>query len=574
LRINVLVKDHFINRKRNICKKKLIHNNMRHDQLGGDFTGMLLILILLMVVAGVGGLVAWKMKLFGLGGDDDSGDGGGGGDGGGDDGGGGDNNPENPSGSPITQSSEQCSSSFVDSGTPCILSNTQIETNLGPETLTALLKTPGDDGNCDDGYVKVDPTTFSYSSTDPQNAVCRKACRCLFAKEGVAPSDRCTDDVEYYKTKPETSSIEITTDIVDVVGDLYADWKTSTIFDKLTYSETNDVSPLAKTISCPFPANTDNKPKAAIEPRYTDGNVPGESNTDLQDFAGPGVILGEDWDKYSMKYSNLEEWNQSVDVAKYYPTQVYNCAYADNIARTDPSNNITDCEQIIQYKPIKVCKPRDYYETPKGFVGIPGVSATSTETGSLDGDEVAYAAGAYSKRGKVVSMYDSKCGGGYGTTSGNYYTTGFWEGIQTLASEPGVGNWNNCVVGQRYDGLYTGQSNSCNNFLHLQKGGGREVTWFAQKIDGTGYPMACVQASSVQGQLCGAPQPLDGNEEADVLETNAMSHSGCRTNNFSGPKTLKLDGIQDPSGSGVATCNPHIKYYNARGHANSEFPNF
>ena len=41
-------------------------------QLGGDFTGMLLILILLMVVAGVGGLVAWKMKLFGLGGDDDS----------------------------------------------------------------------------------------------------------------------------------------------------------------------------------------------------------------------------------------------------------------------------------------------------------------------------------------------------------------------------------------------------------------------------------------------------------------------------------------------------------------------
>ena len=45
---------------------------MRHEQLGGDFTGLLLILILLMVVAGVGGLVAWKMKLFGLGGDDDS----------------------------------------------------------------------------------------------------------------------------------------------------------------------------------------------------------------------------------------------------------------------------------------------------------------------------------------------------------------------------------------------------------------------------------------------------------------------------------------------------------------------
>ena len=43
-------------------------------QVGGDFTGMLLILILLMVVAGVGGLVAWKMKLFGLGGDDDSDD--------------------------------------------------------------------------------------------------------------------------------------------------------------------------------------------------------------------------------------------------------------------------------------------------------------------------------------------------------------------------------------------------------------------------------------------------------------------------------------------------------------------
>lgn len=45
---------------------------MRNTQLGGDLTGMLLILILLMVVAGVGGLVAWKMKLFGLGGDDDS----------------------------------------------------------------------------------------------------------------------------------------------------------------------------------------------------------------------------------------------------------------------------------------------------------------------------------------------------------------------------------------------------------------------------------------------------------------------------------------------------------------------
>lgn len=44
---------------------------MKHTQVGGDFTGMLLILILLMVVAGVGGLVAWKMKLFGLGDDSD-----------------------------------------------------------------------------------------------------------------------------------------------------------------------------------------------------------------------------------------------------------------------------------------------------------------------------------------------------------------------------------------------------------------------------------------------------------------------------------------------------------------------
>ena len=400
-------------------------------QHGGDLTGMLLILILLMVVAGVGGLVAWKMKLFGLGGDDDSGDGGGGDDG--DDGGGGDNNPVNPSGSPITQPSEECSSSFVDSGTPCTLSDTQIETNLGQETLTALLKTPGDDGNCDTGYVKVDPTTLLYSSTNPQNAVCRKACRCLFARDGVAPSDKCTHDVEHYKTIQDTSSTlstEITTDIVDVVGDLYADWKTPTIFDKLKYIESNDVSLLAKTISCPFPANTNNKPKAAIEPRFyppgaqgTYDASPPETNVDGDNvnYTRDGVRLGEDWDKYSMKYSNLDEWNQFVDVHKYYPTQVYKCSDITNNPEGEPEKYIPNCEQIIQYKPIKVCKPRDHYPTPKGYVGIPNASTTSTETGSLDNSGT----GAYGFRGQMPQGGNNEvtCGGGYGTSN---YSTVFW----------------------------------------------------------------------------------------------------------------------------------------------------
>jgi hypothetical protein len=515
-------------------------------QVGGDFTGMLLILILLMVVAGVGGLVAWKMKLFGLGGDDDSDDDDDGGDGDDeDDGGGGDNNPVNPSGSPITPPSEECSSSFVDSGTPCTLSNTQIETYLGTETLTALLKTPGDDGNCDTGYVKVDPTTFLYSSTDPQNPVCRKACRCLFAKDGVAPSDRCTDDVEHYKTKPETSSTtprDRTTDIVDVVSDATAFFGGDfTIFDKLRFSESNDVSTIAKTISCPFPANTDNKPKAAIEPRYyppgiaqggsTYDDSPPVRNVDSGDYASDGVILGEDWDKYSMKYSNLEEWNQSVDVTKYYPTQVYNCT----IGHLDPSNNITDCEQIIQYKPIKVCKPRENYPTPKGYVGIPGATDTSSQTGSLDNTGT----GAYAFRGEDISMAGQTCGGGF--QGGGNYNGAFWEGIQTLASYPtGVGGWFRCNIHATTDGTNSEQRNSCSHLNYLQTGGDKEVTWFAQNIDGTGYPMACVEAG-IPGQLCDAPQPLLQNEKADVLENNAISYNTCKTANFSGPKVLQLD---------------------------------
>lgn len=538
-------------------------------QLGGDLTGMLLILILLMVVAGVGGLVAWKMKLFGLGGDDDDdGDGGDGGDG--DDGGGGDNNPENPSGSPITQPSEECSSSSVDSGTPCTLSNTQIETYLGPETLTALLKTPGDDGNCDDGYVKVDPTTFSYSSTDPQNAVCRKACRCLFAKDGVAPSDRCTDDVEYYKTTPDgpsTLSIDITTNVVSVVGDKNSPWKTPTIFDKLKYSESNDVSLLAKTISCPFPANTNNKPKAAIEPRFyppgaegTYDASPPETNVDGDNvnYTRDGVRLGQDWDKYSMKYSNLDEWNQSVDVHKYYPTQVYKCSEITNNPDSEPEKYIPNCEQIIQYKPIKVCKPSYYYSSPKGYVGIPNVSNTSTETGSLDNSGT----GAYAFRGEDISMAGQTCGGGF--TGGGNYNPAFWDGIQTLAESEGAGNWNSC--GGTTDAQTTGGQNKCSHLRHLQKGGGREVTWFAQNINGTGYPMACVEAASAQsstnfsgGQLCDAPQPLHQNEKADVREENAVSYSTCRPGNFSGPKILQLDSdVHDMLG--VDTCAPDVKY--------------
>ena len=213
-------------------------------QVGGDFTGMLLILILLMVVGGVGGLVAWKMNLFGLGGGGDSDD-----DDDDDDDNDSNQQPDNspPAGgvvitksSEITQPTGECSADDVD-GDPCTLKNFSGEpklSGLSGETLTALLKTPGDDGSCDTGYVKVNPTTFLYSSTDPdpQNDWRRKACRCLFSKPDVAPSYKCTQDVEFYK-QDGRDNLTMNYRLPDANFSHGAGWKTTTIFDALKYSE-------------------------------------------------------------------------------------------------------------------------------------------------------------------------------------------------------------------------------------------------------------------------------------------------------------------------------------------------
>jgi len=514
-------------------------------QVGGDFTGMLLILILLMVVAGVGGLVAWKMNLFGLGGDSDDDDGDS------DDDDGEDNNQQSNGPPPavvITKSSEitqptgECSADDVD-GDPCTLKNFNGEPNFSNETLTALLKTPEDDGSCDTGYVKVNPTTFLYSSTDPdpQNAVCRKACRCLFSKPDVAPSYKCTQDVEFYKQDINDSRENLNNEITDYrtpPADHAAGWKTPTIFDALKYSSNiNDLSTLVKTISCPFPADGTNNPKQAIKNRYNSSNKPPDPPTDTpadNDYYENGLLIGKPVDKYSMKYENITEWSPYVDVTKYYPTQVYSCTGGSS--NTNSSEYVPDCKQIIQYKPIKVCKPTikpkntddsSRFKTPRAYVGGFESTTTGEDTGTIgdgNGD------GLYAYRGSGSPQDLQQCGSAFGEPGKENppanYSPEFWRDMATLATTDTDTGWRN-----RGDGDSTLQP--------YQKGGGVEMIWFAQNIDGTGYPMACVQTHGGKpSQLCDAPKPLVGNEQADVYDNNAQSYS-CKIAGYSGPKVLR-----------------------------------
>ena len=515
-------------------------------QVGGDFTGMLLILILLMVVAGVGGLVAWKMKLFGLGSDSDDDD---------DDDDDNDSNqqPDNspPAGgvvitksSEITQPTGECSADDVD-GDPCTLKNFNGEPNFSNETLTALLKTPGDDGSCDTGYVKVNPTTFLYSSTDPdpQNAVCRKACRCLFSKPDVAPSYKCTQDVEFYKQDGRDNLNDEITDYRTPTSDHGAGWKTRTIFDALKYSNTNELSTLVKTISCPFPADGANNPKEAIKNRYhkdSEGKDtvpdPIPVYTEDTDYYENGLLIGHPVDKYSMKYENINEWSPYVDVTKYYPTRVYSCTGGS--INTNSSEYVPDCTQIIQYKPIKVCKPKNTdgstrFKTPRAYVGGFESTTTGEETGTIgdgNGD------GLYAYRGSGPPQDLQQCGSAFGEPGKENppanYSPEFWRDMATLATTDTVTGWRHRGVGD-------------STLQPYQKGGGEEMIWFAQNIDGTGYPMACVQSHGGKpSQLCDAPKPLVGNEQADVYDENATI-SSCKIPGYSGPKVLRRSDCGD-----------------------------
>lgn len=509
-------------------------------QLGGDFTGMLLILILLMVVAGVGGLVAWKMNLFGLGSgsDDDDDD---------------DNDDDNASnkqsnGPPpavvITKSSEikqatgECSADNVDGG-PCTIKNFNGEPKLSGvsgETLTALLKTPDDDGNCDTGYVKVSSTDYKALNTG-DDAICRKACRCLFSNNNVAPSYKCTQDVQFYVQDNSDSRENLNDEITDYqtpTADHGAGWKTPTIFDALKYSSTNELSTLVKTISCPFPADGANNPKEAIKNRYDSSNGPPDPPTDTpanNDYYDNGLLIGKDVDKYSMKYENITEWSPYVDVTKYYPTRVYSCA-GGSIDSNNTSEYVPDCTQIIQYKPIKVCKPKDRdgsarFKTPRAYVGGFESKTTGEDTGTIGGGN---GDGLYAYRGSGSPQDLQQCGSAFGEPGKENppanYSPEFWTDMATLATTDTVTGWRHRGVGD-------------STLQPYQKGGGEEMIWFAQNIDGTGYPMACVQTHGGKpSQLCDAPKPLVGNEKADVYDENATI-SSCKTPGYSGPKVLR-----------------------------------
>ena len=97
-----------------------------------------------------------------------------------------------------------------------------------------------------------------------------------------------------------------------------------------------------------------------------------------------------------------------------------------------------------------------------------------------------------------------KCGSAFGADGvPSHYPREFWTAMETLATSGDGGEG-----GTGWLGANPGDS----TLQPYQKGGGEEMIWFAQNIDGTGYPMACVQShadnNNVGYQLCDAPKPL------------------------------------------------------------------
>ncbi len=487
-------------------------------QTGGDFTGMLLILILLMVVAGVGGLVAWKLNLFGLGGDDDD-----------------DDDDDDKSKDDNSKNDNQVTTHHVDTppSGPCAtnVDGPSCTLTISGEQTAVLLKKMNDNKQCDAGYVKVDPNDFTVLK-DGDDSVCRKACRCPYGKDNSART-HCSEDVTHKSTDDPTDS------------NYHAHSMYPTEYEK--------------TISCGVPdsCDTNNIIGCADDNGLNWIKIEDDGNIDYVRIYNA-----------ELEWKGRDNWDHLLETRKYYPVVVRSQggrnSNGQKVCENEDADEVMRCKKQIQYRPYKVCDTdpngpnvamsngysdlwpqKSYCDTTGGATAQQQFAYNGYNEGSLNTNRPALGQANCGNPASTDSGGLRRGGGYFGLMNqGLYGKTTLTDGSSDLVircgnyeddppsgSGPGFMDTylNYTLYSYKHFFKYLEDQDSANNFnnthnratVSVDNPDGRKY-WFGERLNGDPIEMICTKLAdeSSETNSCEPPQPLAEGRFSDIDSNN------------------------------------------------------